>query len=133
MIITMQYPSNLVSAPIIYQLSRQYNIEFSILRAIVEDGFAQLTLEIAGNAEDLQGGLNYLADKGIYVSDNPNISILEDKCVSCGACTAVCSVRALKLDRNSKLEFDKAACINCKRCISTCPLGAIQTVSLQSK
>jgi len=125
MIISMQYPPKLVDAPVIYQLSRQFNVKFSILRAVVEAEFAQLTLEITGKPEDLQQGLEYLRGQGITVSLNSNILIDMDTCVSCGACTGVCPSRALKINGDAHLAFEEARCINCQLCISACPLRAI--------
>jgi ferredoxin len=55
-------------------------------------------------------------------------SIIIDKnlCVHCGACTAVCSVDALKMDPiNAELNFIKEKCTKCAHCIDACPLRAV--------
>jgi Fe-S-cluster-containing hydrogenase component 2 len=48
--------------------------------------------------------------------------------VNCGACTAVCTVDALRLNKDSILEFDNLKCIDCKLCVTACPVRAIDAV-----
>ena len=127
MIISMQYPPALVDAPVIYQLSQKFSIKFSILRAVVESEFAQLTLEITGKPGDLQQGLEYLRGQGITVSLNPNIIIDTDNCICCGACTTVCPSLALFINKDAGLEFEESRCINCQQCIGACPLRMIKS------
>lgn len=43
-------------------------------------------------------------------------------CVSCGACAAVCPVRAI--DEDDPKQVDGEACVSCMRCISVCPQNA---------
>jgi len=49
-----------------------------------------------------------------------------NKCVHCGACTALCESKALSLDSVSwSLNFDERKCIGCLLCLKACPLRAI--------
>ena len=43
-------------------------------------------------------------------------------CVSCGACAALCPVRAI--DKNDPRQVDGDACVSCMRCIAVCPRDA---------
>ena len=45
-----------------------------------------------------------------------------ERCVSCGACAALCPVRAI--DKDDPRQVDGEACISCMRCISVCPQNA---------
>ncbi|SHM81246.1 4Fe-4S dicluster domain-containing protein [Caldanaerovirga acetigignens] len=54
------------------------------------------------------------------------IGFIEEKCISCGACTALCPTAALCIDKgNWKLRFCSEKCSSCLLCVSSCPLGAI--------
>lgn len=58
------------------------------------------------------------------------LNIDKEKCVHCGACTAVCNKGALYLEvKNWTLCFDELLCINCNACIKACPLRAISSQS----
>ena len=46
------------------------------------------------------------------------------RCVFCGACTAVCPVRALVLLNEKTLNFDPALCTGCLACRQVCPMDA---------
>ncbi|MCF6097278.1 4Fe-4S binding protein [Thermovorax subterraneus] len=57
----------------------------------------------------------------------PGIEIIEEKCISCGACTVLCPTGALCLDKNIwELRFFAEKCSSCLICKNTCPLGAIE-------
>ncbi|MDB1846271.1 EFR1 family ferrodoxin [Collinsella aerofaciens] len=45
-----------------------------------------------------------------------------EDCVSCGACAALCPVRAI--DKDDPRQVDGEACISCMRCVSVCPQNA---------
>ena len=54
------------------------------------------------------------------------ICINREKCVHCGACTAVCATAALRLGgTESTLIFDEKSCVDCGSCVKACPLRAI--------
>lgn len=55
------------------------------------------------------------------------INIDQDKCVHCGACTAVCPPAALRLGgEGCTLTFDATSCEDCGSCLKACPLRAIK-------
>lgn len=49
--------------------------------------------------------------------------IINDDCISCGACAAECPVEAIS-EGDSKFEIDADACISCGACAGACPVGA---------
>ena len=50
--------------------------------------------------------------------------VATETCVGCGACVAVCPVKAIKLV-NKKAQIDPKKCIGCSECIATCAVMAI--------
>jgi len=127
--IVLTFPPELVNQPIIYRLVKDYNLVLNILRAQVtpkEEG--KMVLELEGDREGINKGLKYLEDKKVDVQPlAKDIKLDEQECTSCGACIAVCSPRALLLNReNWKLEFDRDKCLLCGLCVPACPVGAIQ-------
>lgn len=50
--------------------------------------------------------------------------VINDGCVSCGACAGECPVGAIS-EGDSKYEIDADACISCGSCAATCPTGSI--------
>ncbi len=49
--------------------------------------------------------------------------IINDDCISCGACEAECPVSAISAG-DPIYTIDKDACIDCGACASVCPVGA---------
>ncbi len=50
--------------------------------------------------------------------------VINDSCVSCGACAGACPVGAIH-PGDGKYEVDAEACIDCGACEGACPTGAI--------
>ena len=49
--------------------------------------------------------------------------IINDECISCGACADGCPVNAIS-EGDGKYVIDGAACIDCGACADACPVGA---------
>lgn len=50
--------------------------------------------------------------------------VIDDSCVSCGACESQCPVGAINIG-DGKFEIDPDKCIDCGSCAGQCPVGAI--------
>lgn len=53
------------------------------------------------------------------------LTVFENKCYGCGACTKVCNADAIVII-NNKAVIDPTKCIRCGKCVIVCPIGAIQ-------
>lgn len=127
--IVLKFPRHLVEQPIIYKLSRDYNLIFNILRARVtpkEEG--ELVLELRGKKKDYTEGLRYIEGLGVKIQPLSKDIIMEDtRCIQCGVCTAMCPTSALYVERNTmKVAFNSSKCIACEMCIEACPAGAMK-------
>lgn len=49
--------------------------------------------------------------------------IINDDCISCGACAADCPIGCIS-EGDSKYVIDADQCIDCGTCQATCPVGA---------
>ena len=49
--------------------------------------------------------------------------IIDDKCISCGACEAECPVSAI-VEGDGQYVIDADACIECGACADVCPVDA---------
>ncbi|MBE6773877.1 MAG: 4Fe-4S binding protein [Clostridia bacterium] len=50
--------------------------------------------------------------------------VINDDCISCGACADGCPVSAIS-EGDSKYEIDADSCIDCGACADGCPVSAI--------
>lgn len=127
--IVLHFPHEQVDKPIVSKLVRDYDIEFNILKASItprEEGL--MVLELSGEQEDYDRGLDYLHDCGVSIQPlSQDIRRNEERCTHCGACTAVCPTRALYVDRDSmEVVFDQDECVACELCIKVCPPRAME-------
>lgn len=109
-------------------LVKDYDVITNILRAEVHEGeIGRMLVELEGQAKRLREGVQYLKDLGVQVEDAiTDIELEEELCIACGACTAVCQPRALKVEAPEwELELDKDRCILCGFCVDACPLQLI--------
>lgn len=49
--------------------------------------------------------------------------VIEDSCISCGACEPECPVEAIT-EGDSKYVIDADKCIDCGACANVCPVDA---------
>ncbi|MDY6797122.1 MAG: NIL domain-containing protein [Actinomycetota bacterium] len=127
--IVLHFPHEQVDKPIVSKLVRDYDMEFNILKASItprEEGL--MVLELSGEQEDYDHGLDYLRDCGVSIQSlSQDIRRNEERCTHCGACTAVCPTRALYVDRDSmEVVFDQDECVACELCIKVCPPRAME-------
>jgi ferredoxin len=127
--IVIRYTPDTVQQPVIYQLVKQYNLVFNILKArIFPRREGVIVLELSGSKDDFDLGIRFLKEMGLKVEPlSKSVSQNIDKCVHCGACTAFCPTGALAFEKQSqKVLFDPEKCNGCELCVSACLVRAME-------
>jgi len=65
--VKLTFPEKLIKEPVIYNLSKKYDIVTNIRRANVEAKIGWVVLEMDASMESLQSGLTYLDEVGVIV------------------------------------------------------------------
>lgn len=65
--VRLTFPQSLIKEPIIYRVSREYDVVPNIRRARVTEDVGEVVLELEGEEENLEKGVNYLKDLGVQV------------------------------------------------------------------
>jgi ferredoxin len=129
----LRFPKETCDLPIIYQLVKRFDIEFNILKAdILPQREGIMIIELKGLRENVQDGLAFLKTLDVKVERLAGkVYRDETRCFQCGACTGICPVGALSLDRPSMaVVFDPEKCTGCSLCVTACPVRAM-TVSFE--
>lgn len=129
--VMMRFPPNMVTKPITYHLVKDFDLQINILHADIHlNKTGKLIADISGEQDNIRRGLEFIREQGVeYSIFNKGVIWKEDRCVHCGACTAVCPSGALWMDGETwSLMFDKEKCLVCSLCVSTCPLGVITVI-----
>lgn len=125
--IVLHFSAETSDKPMIYRLVKDYNLVINIVKANVNpQKEGTMVLEVEG--EKSSQGLDYLRNLGVKIEDlNREIVRNEEKCVMCGACTAICPTGALKLERPSmEVSFNGDECVVCELCVKVCPMRAME-------
>jgi L-aspartate semialdehyde sulfurtransferase ferredoxin len=124
----LTFPPGKATKPITFHLVQDFHLVPNILRAQIQPGQqGRMLLEVTGKKEEIEAGVAFLGEQGIDVSAAASDIVLDDeRCVTCGLCTAVCKPGALKLtDGGETLRFDKDKCVYCEACVTACPRRAV--------
>lgn len=125
----LRFKESIYNQPIVCKLASDYGLTFNILKAFIlprQEG--RMVLEIIGDEESCDRGLQYLKQCGVRVEPIER-GIARDPalCVHCGACSGLCPTHALHIDRPSmRVQFDAGLCIACGWCVKGCPTRAMQ-------
>ncbi len=65
--VMLNYPSELLSEPIIFTISQQFNLATNILQADITEERGWITLELEGRDEDIEAGITWVISKGMRV------------------------------------------------------------------
>lgn len=127
--IVLKFPHRLVDQPIIYNLVKEFNLQFNILKAYVtprEEGL--MVLELTGAQKKFDKAVEYVKSLGITVQPlSKDIKKNEEKCTHCGACVPICPTEALVMDpKTREVIFYNERCIACELCIKACPPRAME-------
>ena len=126
--LVLRFSKEIVDKPIITNLVRNYDLTFNILKAQIyprKEGI--VVLELQGNRQDFEKGIQYLKDVGVAIeSVAQGIRRDDEQCYQCGACTAVCPTGALHIKRpEMEVLFESERCSACELCVKTCPARAM--------
>ncbi|UCD83428.1 MAG: 4Fe-4S binding protein [Deltaproteobacteria bacterium] len=127
--IVLHFPVEMIEKPITCSLAKEYNLDFTILRAFItlwEEGL--MVLELRGEEKDYEEGMEYLTKTGVRVQPlSDSIIYNKSRCTQCGACANLCPTGALSLEPSTKVvSFNPDKCIACEFCIKTCPPRAME-------
>ena len=125
----LRFPKETSDQPIIFKLVKQYEVEFNILRAdILPQREGIMIIELKGNQENVKEALSYLKGLGVKVERlATKVGRDEEKCFQCGACTGICPVDALYIQRpEMAVLFDPDKCTGCGLCVAICPVRAMR-------
>ncbi|MDO9492525.1 NIL domain-containing protein [Acetobacterium sp.] len=128
--ILLSFPQKSAGQPMAMELIKTYHLDFNILKAFIDDNIkGTLLIEIKGEEADIEAGIVYLREHQIGVRDIQSVvEVDENKCVSCGACTAVCAVGALEMTVDWSLVHHDDKCLECMLCVKACPMRAIHAL-----
>jgi ABC-type methionine transport system ATPase subunit len=65
--VRLTFPENLIKEPLIYTLGRDFNLITNIRQANVDEHVGWVSLELEGDQEEIQNGLEWISTKGVRV------------------------------------------------------------------
>ncbi|MFC1903987.1 NIL domain-containing protein [Chloroflexota bacterium] len=129
--VVLHFPKRLVEQPVIYRLVKDYNLEFNILKALInpepeEEGL--MVLELKGEQDEYDEGINFLLKSGVKIESlSQDVTRNEERCTHCGACITICPPGAFELDLQTReVKFNNEKCVACGLCIKACPPRAME-------
>ena len=127
--IVLHFLKQQVDKPIVYNLVKEFNLQFNILKAyITPEKEGLMVLELTGKNEDYNKGIEYLKSSGVKIQPlSRDILRNEEKCTDCGVCVTICPTEALVVDpKTRKVTFHNDKCIACEACVKICPPRAME-------
>jgi len=55
----------------------------------------------------------------------------EERCISCGACIAVCPAGAISLNQDKEIIIERDRCHRCGVCVEACPRRSLSIQQLE--
>ena len=65
--VTLIFPQHLIKEPVIYMMSKEYDVIPNIRRARVTESIGEVTLELEGSDENMKKAVVFLEKKGVKV------------------------------------------------------------------
>ncbi|MBN1531030.1 MAG: 4Fe-4S binding protein [Spirochaetes bacterium] len=127
------FDKSIMYKPIIYRLAKDFDVLFNVLEAKIFPKLeGRIILELRGEREAVDRSIRYLEEEGVRVEVLADkIRRDEERCVHCGACTTVCRVDALTIERATmEVKFHPDRCVACGLCKLACPVKAMSGNSI---
>jgi MinD superfamily P-loop ATPase len=126
--ILLRFSEKIVEEPIVSQIVLELKVPINILTAHVNSKGGEVLAEVPD--ESLDKIIKAFRKRGATVSLPKLIEVDAEKCVSCGACVALCPVEAITIDQDASIVFNKEKCVGstCSVCVDACPGRAIKSV-----
>ncbi len=61
------FPENLVKEPVIYRMSKQFDVVFNLRRAKVNEKIGEIVLELDGDSAAIKKAVDWLKSQGVTV------------------------------------------------------------------
>ncbi|MDH4232078.1 MAG: NIL domain-containing protein [Nitrospirota bacterium] len=65
--VKLTFPQNLIKEPVIFTMAKEFNVMPNIRRARVTETVGEMILELEGDGDNLEKGVQWLREKGIDV------------------------------------------------------------------
>lgn len=65
--VKLTFPQHLIKEPVIFTMAKKYDVLPNIRRARVTDTVGEMILELEGEGDNLEKGIQSLSDQGIVV------------------------------------------------------------------
>lgn len=65
--VKLTFPQNLIKEPVIFTMSKRFEVMPNIRRARITDTVGEMILELDGQEEHVNNGVQYLRDQGVEV------------------------------------------------------------------
>jgi ABC-type methionine transport system ATPase subunit len=63
----LSYPTNLVTRPVIWELAKNFEVSFNVRQASVTDEMGIVSVELAGDRDEIKRAIEWLEELGIKV------------------------------------------------------------------
>ena len=131
--ILLRFSENIVEKPIVSQIVLDLKVPVNILTAYVNSKGGEVLADVPEDA--VEKTVEAFRKRGVTVSVPKLIEVDAEKCVSCGACVALCPVEAITQDADFAIVFNKEKCVGstCSACVDACPARAIKSVKASNR
>lgn len=128
----LKFPQDIVENPILSETILETGVLMNILRAKVDYNEGTVVVSIAGDEDTQKKVVELLKKKGVDVSRlKKSVVNEEERCISCGACIAVCPAGAISLNQNKEIVIERDKCHRCGVCVEACPRRSLSIQQLE--